>query len=50
MKNYYKNKARKLLKLDEKQATMHLNLIRRFNGDEEADKIIAEICSVMMEV
>lgn len=50
MKSYYKNKARKLLKLNEEQATMHLNLIRKFNGDEEADKIISEISSVMAEV
>lgn len=48
-KKYYKL-AKKLSALSIEEATNELKLIRKFNGDEEADKITAELSAVMAEV
>lgn len=48
-KKYFKL-AKKILALSAEEATNELKLIRKFNGDEEADKIAAEISAVMAEV
>lgn len=48
-KKYFKL-AKKILALSAEEANNQMKLIRKFNGDEEADKITAEISAVMAEV
>lgn len=48
-KRYFKF-AKKILALPAEEATNQMKLIRKFNGEEEADKITAEVSAVMAEV
>lgn len=47
MKNYYVKQAEKLVKMNVYDAKSFLRLARRFNGRDEADKIVAEISGVL---
>jgi len=46
MKNYYQKQANKLLKMNIEEAENKIKLIRKFNGCEEADKIIEEVLKI----
>lgn len=40
MKNYYEKQAQKLLDMTREDAESQIKLIRKFNGDAFADKVI----------